>query len=146
MTRIIGWMFVLAIIIETNKLKSSKIGWLLHIHFWNENIPRTICYLNPLLQYIKALECGHVYITYLLLYLFCSAEHTESPNVSCVARLNMMNGANGEEWWTLVQNSSHFLTGNGSPTDLEMIIHSKRIVPPVFSAIAGYGWVNNTLG
>ena len=46
MTRIIqNWMIVCScsIIIETNELKSSKIGSLLHIHFWNENIPRRIC-------------------------------------------------------------------------------------------------------
>ena len=87
----------------------------------------------------KSFRMCHVYITYLLLYLFCSAEHAESPNVSCVARLNVLNGANGEEWWRLVQSSRHILPGNGSLTDLEMIIYSDRIAPPVFSAIAGFG-------
>lgn len=79
---------------------------------------------------------------YLLYICFCSAESIDNPNVSCVARLNMLSGTDGEEWWRLIQNSSHVLPGNASRndlSDLEMIIYSDRIAPPVFSAIAGFG-------
>ena len=71
--------------------------------------------------------------------VFCSAGYATNPNVSCVARLNVLSGTDGEEWWTLIQNNTHVLPGNASRSDLEMIIYSDRIAPPVFSAIAGFG-------
>lgn len=87
---------------------------------------------------------GRYLLTHLLLLfiLFHLAEYinesvnvNRSANVSCIARLNMTDGA---EWWTLTQNSSYVLS-NEPPGSLEMIVYSERIAQPIFSAIAGFG-------
>ena len=85
---------------------------------------------------------GRYLLTHLLLLfiLFHLAEYIIngsdiSANVSCVARLNMTDGA---EWWTLTQKSRYVLS-NEPPGSLEMIVYSERIAQPIFSAIAGFG-------
>lgn len=64
-----------------------------------------------------------------------SANGSVTVNVSCIARLNMTDGA---EWWTLTQNSRYVLS-NEPPGSLEMIVYSERIAQPIFSAITGFG-------
>ncbi len=62
--------------------------------------------------------------------------------MSCT--LNLANNSN-HEWWSLNQNkvvSPYLLPSQDDKDDfLEMIIYSTRIAPPIFSAIAGIGWV-----
>ena len=62
-----------------------------------------------------------------------------NSSADCTAQLNqtILDNITVNQWWTILQTSSIFVQKEND--DLEMIIFSERIAPPIFSYITSFG-------
>ena len=60
-------------------------------------------------------------------------------SANCTAQLNqtILDNVTINQWWTILQTSSIF--AQKEDNDLEIIVYSERIAPPIFSYITSFG-------